>query len=240
MTKLSDGAARVVDVVTFARGRLVRGGVRRAVPMESLEPALLRELEHLPLGAVARVELGLAKDHPDPGLRAAPAVLLVRVRRADVGTASPFEVPTLSPEDARAVDALAQRLGVTITPADVDAEMQARWQRLEEPALKELKLDEGLQRDALALWLSDGAMRDETEARLRRSLALLQSAPKVLRAEQVEPFLAELARTAAVSVPELKATLKGDRALAAAAERIVLERAALAALRATTGPASRR
>ncbi len=227
MSKDATGAHRVVDIVTVARGKPVRGGARRGLPLDALEPPLREALVKTGNGTVSRVEVTLATDHPDPALRGVAAVLLVRVRRADAPPPPELAPPALSPEAMRAVDALADRLGVVITPGDVDAEIEARWRRLEEPTLVELKLDPALRREALSLWLTDPAMRAEIEERLRRSLALLRSAPKQLEAARVELFLHELAAAAHVSLTELKGALKVDRGLAAAAERLLLERAAL-------------
>lgn len=232
MSSVGTSALRTVDIVAFAHGKLLRGGVRSAVPLGQLDATLRDAVAPLADGAVARVDVVLADDHPDPAVRGAPAVLLVRVRRATTPPPLPIEASVLSPEDARAADELALRSGVSVSAADVDAEITARWRRIEEPALVELKLDQALRKEALSLWLTDDAMRAEIALRMRRSLALLSSAPRELRADQVEPFLEELARASHVSLRELKGALKADRALAGAAERILLERLALEQLKA--------
>lgn len=233
------GSGNVVDIVTYARGKLVRGGVRLGIAMDALDtPAVagLREaIANLAPNTVARVNANLAADHPDPSLRGVPASFFVRVRACAPAAAASLAVEIapaapLSDAEAKSVDVVAARLGVKITPGDVDAEIEARWRRIEEPVLLEMKFDDAERKEALALWLTDSTMRSEIDARLRRSLALLKSAPKSLDPSLVDAVLTELAKVSRVSVADLKATLKKDKALAAATERIILERASLAQL----------
>ncbi len=193
---LAEGDEALLDVVGYARGRLlpfsVRAGVWMALSPDAALPGFTEALVGAAVGETAELRLRLPEAHPVPALRGQGAAFLVTVHAGRRPCLPPESAGSLEQarsaiaaalveerasvqrlEEERAVlDALAAQVDVALPQALVDEELRRCWLSAEGRSLAALGFTDAERRESYESWRTDAATRAEVEKRLKIALAL--------------------------------------------------------------------
>lgn len=244
-----------VDLLCYAGGKLMRGGVKFDYPLDVVDDGmfvgLARQLAGAKLGGWTTCSVMLGPRHPEVAMRGQSIEMQVEIHRA-------FEVKPAPVNDVKAIeaelaeeaanaawaagrrallDALAERGGAQVSDALVDEELRRAWGAAEGQRLSAMGFGAEQQQEALNAWLQNGAARAEVRSRLKLSLTLRAIAEREQlqpTAEQLQQMMVVLAAPYGVAAEGLDELLRTEpvmgKALAdAALEQVlisyVLERA---------------